>query len=183
MCGYTSLVFGVKRSPSSFSAPPGPVDPALPSPDSPRVSRSRTGVSPPAPPKMQKTPIFVTMCRSFGPLNTHQARQSAGARRPRGNLRRVVVAAPARLRHHQVLPTGKDGGLVAVRAALPIARGQDLSLALARDGRDFLATAVVTAALVTTALAANAALSVTTVLPQDLQVLRQRDPWLLVYRL
>ena len=98
------------------------------------------------------------------------------------NLRRVVVAAPARLRHHQVLPTGKDGGLVAVRAALPIARGQDLSLALARAGRDFLAAAV-TAALVTTALAADAALSVTTVLPQDLQDLRQGGPWLQVDRL
>jgi len=71
---------------------------------------------------------------------------------------------------------------VAVRAALPIARGQDVRLALARAGRDVLAAAV-TAALVTTALAANAALSVTTVLPQDLQVLQQGDPWLLVDRL
>ena len=80
------------------------------------------------------------------------------------NLRRVVVAAPARLRHHQVLPKGKDGGLVAVRAALPIARGQDLSLALARAGRDFLAAAV-TATLATAALTANVAPRVTIVLP------------------
>ena len=94
----------------------------------------------------------------------------------------AAVAAPAPSRHHQVLPTGKDGGLVAVRAALPIARGQDARLALARAGRDFLAAAV-TAALVTTALAANAALSVTTVLPQDLQDLRQGGPWLQVDRL
>ena len=71
---------------------------------------------------------------------------------------------------------------MAVRAALPIARGQDVRLALARAGRNVLAAAV-TAALVTTALAANAALSVTTVLPQDLQVLQQGDPWLLVDRL
>lgn len=70
---------------------------------------------------------------------------------------------------------------MAVRAALPIARGQDARLALARAGRDFLAAAV-TAALVTTALA-DAAFSVTTVLPQDLQVLQQGDPWMLVDRL
>ena len=64
---------------------------------------------------------------------------------------------------------GQDGGRVVIRAALPIARGQHIQLALARASRhDFLAAAV-TATLATAALAANVALSVTIVLTQDLQ--------------
>ena len=71
---------------------------------------------------------------------------------------------------------GQDSGRVVIRAAPLIARGQNIGLALARAGRhDFLAAAV-TATLATAALAANVALSVTIVLPQDLQhhVLRDR---------
>ena len=57
---------------------------------------------------------------------------------------------------------GQDGGRVVV---LPIARGQDIRLALARAGRhDFLAAAV-TATLATAALTANVAPRVTIVLP------------------
>ena len=63
------------------------------------------------------------------------------------------------LHHHQVLPR-RPCGLVVIRAALPIAR------ALCHD---FLA-ATVTATLATTALATDTALSVTIVLPQDVQL-------------
>ena len=63
------------------------------------------------------------------------------------------------LHHHQVLPR-RPCGLVVIRAALPIAR------ALCHD---FLA-ATVSATLATTALATDTALSVTIVLPQDVQL-------------
>jgi len=53
-------------------------------------------------------------------------------------------------------------GRVAVRAAPPIARGQDVRLALARAGRHDFTTA-------TANPATDVALSVTIVLPQDLQ--------------
>eukprot|EP00964_Phaeocystis_antarctica_P131771 scaffold95757_cov67-Phaeocystis_antarctica.AAC.3 len=57
---------------------------------------------------------------------------------------------------------GQDGGRVVV---LPIARGHDIRLALARAGRhDFLAAAA-TATLATAALTANVAPRVTIVLP------------------
>ena len=61
------------------------------------------------------------------------------------------------LHHHQVLPRRPCGIVVVTRAALPIAR------ALCHD---FL----VTATLATTALATDTALSVTIVLPQDVQL-------------
>ena len=71
------------------------------------------------------------------------------------------------LHHHQVLPR-RPCGLVVIRAALPIAHGHSSALARARC-HDFLA-ATVTATLATTALATDTALSVTIVLPQDVQL-------------
>ena len=85
-----------------------------------------------------------------------------------------VVAAPSAFFLTTKYCHGQDGGRVVVRAVPPIARRQKVRLALARAGRhDFLA-APVTATLAS-APAANVALSVTIVLPQDLQHHVQRD--------
>ena len=100
----------------------------------------------------------------FIPLGVASFRDSGVARASEVSRRTERIVLITTKYYH-----GQDGRRVVIRAALPIARGQHIHFALARAGRhDFLAAAV-TATLATAALAANVALSVTIVLPQDSQ--------------
>ena len=97
-------------------------------------------------------------CSSRWLLDSRLESRNINARRTTRSCRRTERIVFVTTKDYR----GQDGGRVVV---LPIARGQDIRLALARAGRhDFLAAAA-TATLATAALTANVAPRVTIVLP------------------